>query len=101
MHGVERKSNYVEKCRNLGQVRLVEGANEREGRVEICIGTWATVCDDLWSPSDASVVCRQLGYSSEGYSHYYDSILHKFHHHVVITCRSFSIQCCILWSWNW
>ena len=50
-----------------GTVRLANGSNATEGRVEICVGSsWRTVCDDGWDRYAASVVCRQLGYPSAG-----------------------------------
>ncbi|XP_063271464.1 neurotrypsin [Prinia subflava] len=50
--------------RSLGPpIRLMDGENKKEGRVEIFInGHWGTICDDGWSDKDAAVVCRQLGY---------------------------------------
>ena len=46
-----------------GELRLPSGYVPGEGRVEICINNaWGTVCDDGWDNTDASVVCRQLGY---------------------------------------
>ena len=50
-----------------GQLRLTGSNIAYEGRVEICMNNmWGTVCLDSWGSADATVVCRQLGYMTQG-----------------------------------
>ena len=46
---------------NLYPVRLVGGANDYEGTVEIYYNSqWGTVCGHHWTFTEASVVCKSL-----------------------------------------
>ena len=50
-----------------GTVQLVGTPLRRVGIVEICLYShWGRVCRDGWDNNDAKVVCKQLGYGSEG-----------------------------------
>lgn len=49
---------------NDSDVRLVNGPNKFEGRLEIFVnGEWGTVCNEGWNLRNAGVVCRQLGWA--------------------------------------
>ena len=52
-----------------GVVRLVGGVTNSTGRLEVCAnGLWGRVCNrfQYWGPDNARVVCRQLGFPTEG-----------------------------------
>jgi len=50
-----------------GDLRLVGGQRDSEGRVEICVeGFWGTVCGSGWDQREALVVCRQSGFGARG-----------------------------------
>ena len=50
-----------------GDIRLVGGSYQWEGRVEIFIfGIWGTITDSEWTNNDAQVVCRKLGHFKPG-----------------------------------
>ena len=67
-----------------GDVRLVDGSVDYEGRVEVCINrVWGTVCSTThrsaysyrirWDVNEAKVVCRQLGHQELGATVYTSS----------------------------
>ena len=50
-----------------GDLRLNGTDSDSEGRVEVCInGKFGALCDDNWDDKEATVVCRQLGYETDG-----------------------------------
>ena len=58
-------SSIAEGSYREGDIRLVEGPTDWEGRMDIFWnGTWGTIIDSQWTVSDARVVCRQLQHAA-------------------------------------
>lgn len=50
--------------RKDGSIRLLGGDNFNEGNIEILhLGRWGAICDHTWTVNEATVVCKQLGFS--------------------------------------
>ena len=53
-----------------GELRFGGTNSVSGGHIEMCIQqSWTTVCSEYWDNLDASVLCRQLGFSPYGISH--------------------------------
>ena len=68
-HDLHRLSICAAPPCNDGDVRLFGGQTRTEGTIEVCRSNkWQgdTICDDRWDNSDAVVVCRELGFASDG-----------------------------------
>ena len=60
-------SSTADEAYREGDIRLVGGSYNWEGRVEIYwSGQWGAISDSSWTDDDASVVCRQLRHSDSG-----------------------------------
>jgi len=63
MFGFSLAALVITNCTE-GDIRLVNGPTNFEGRVEVCHNNkWGTVCDNSWNADDGIVACRQLGLS--------------------------------------
>lgn len=80
-------AHFSDECTH-GEVRLVNGSSEYNGRLEVCNdGVWGTVTSDAWSHYESRVVCRQLGYSGLCQ---YTLLIHEF----FLVCVCVCIECC-------
>ena len=70
--------HFYKDCRD-GDILLYDGytlsSDHSNGTVLVCLNNvYGTVCDDFWNPLDATVVCTQLGFSTNG-RHYFLSLV--------------------------
>ncbi|KAK3107816.1 hypothetical protein FSP39_022810, partial [Pinctada imbricata] len=58
----EEDAGVICQDKQLTGIRLVDGPDKDQGRVEIQYnGTWGTICDDEWDYVDAQIVCKMMG----------------------------------------
>ena len=70
-----------------GAIRVigVNHASAVAGRMFICDnGEWRAVCDEGWGIEDTQVVCRQLGYDTQGKQF----LCNCTHQHIILINRS-------------
>ena len=102
---------------SYGDVRLIGGATIYDGRVEVCVNNqWGALCTDSWDNTDATTICKQLGYSYTRCELIYNSFLHyslystvRNDQHFFLETNTFlfhsdhswkSIQRSCVWSWH-
>ena len=73
-------TQYNGTCKDR-DLRVVDGENVRQGRVEICYNqAWGTICDRVYGDVAAGILCQELGFRRKRnyniYSNLDISILH-------------------------
>ena len=68
---VEKPPKFHYKSKEKMEIRLIDGREKSEGRVEVRFGDgeFGDICGDGWSLLEANVICKQLnlGYANEAY----------------------------------
>ena len=62
-------------------MRLIGGKTEYEGTLLLCINNaWGTICQaNGWNDVEAQVACNNLGYKSQGATHYIANLGNLFY----------------------
>lgn len=61
---------HVAECTEEGMIRLADGPDVNEGRLEVCLhGVWGTVTDTFFDSFTARTICNILGYAAGGLRH--------------------------------